>query len=227
MPEPGMGSGGDLTGGQYGEGGRYGSGDDVFDRDGPSGSYASNASASNASGADPLGSIFQGLADAEVRAAEIMAGAQAQAAGEIRAGMEAAARATIESAKVAAAAVLEQANIADARVREFWDVARADLKPIIDQGRFAADEYASMMGIANADGTVVPFDQSDLEETPGYQWNFDQAQRALQNSAQGTALSGANTLNTIGMAQQLSSQAFQERLSGLGFLAEGGWNAVF
>ncbi len=188
--------------------------------------YGGNASSSNAAANDPLGDIFQGLADAEVRAAGIMAEAQRQAAAEIRAGMEAAAQATIESAKIAAAAVLEQANIADARVREFWDVARADLKPIIDQGRFAADEYASMMGIANADGTVVPFDQSDLEETPGYQWDFNQAQRALQNSAQGTALSGANTLNTIGMAQQLSSQAFQNRLDGLGFLAQGGWNAA-
>lgn len=188
--------------------------------------YPTNTGNGTASGSDPLGDIFAGLAAAQVEAANIMAEATRQAAEQIRAGQEAAAKATIESAKIASAAVLEQANIADERIREFWDAARADLKPIIDQGRFASDEMAAMMGIADSQGNITPWDGSDLAETPGYQWAFDQGNRALQNSAVGTALSGANTRATIEYGQGMANQQFNTRLEQLGFLAQGGWGAA-
>lgn len=212
------------VGSATGRGGSNNAGGEGGGGDGPS-NYPTNTGNGTTSGSDPLGDVFAGLAAAQVEAANIMAEATRQAAEQIKAGMEAAAKATIESAKIASAAVLEQANISDTRLREFWDAARADLKPIIDQGRYASDEYAAMMGIADSKGNITPWDGKDLEETPGYKWAFEQGNRALQNSAVGNALSGANTRATIEYGQGMASQQFNSRLAQLGFLIEGGWGA--
>jgi len=209
-----------YSGGAQSEGGQ------VMHDDAAGQGYQNYTNTSNQQASDPLGDIFAGLAEAEVRAAEIMAAATEAAAAQIKKGMEEAAKATIESAKIASAAVLKQADISDKRIREFWNAARNDLKPIIDQGRFASDEMASMLGIKDSNGRLVEFDDQDTLDTPRAKFAMEWGNRALQNSAVGTSQSGSNARATIEFGQGLAMQQFDKRLEQLGVLAQGGWNAA-
>ena len=205
-----------------------GGGGDDREPDGnePRGSSRSSAADAVKRAHDPMGDIFGGLAAAQKEAAGIIAEATKKAAAEIRHGMEAAAKATIEAAKLAANAVLEKARISDARLREFWGAAVKALNPIIRQGRFASDEVASMLNIQDSYGRKIKFDTSSLEETPGYQFAFDQGQKAVDNSAVGTALSGAHAKSLVEYGQGMANQRFDTHLNQLLQVSQGGWNAA-
>jgi hypothetical protein len=150
-------------------------------------------------------------------AAELMARAQAEAAGHIARGQEAAARATIEAAKIASQAALQAARVAVAAQREFFNKANVALQPTIKQGRFAADEMASMLAIPNAQGDLVPWDISKLTELP----EFDTAMEAIDRQAVGKKLSSEQAERSALAGTNL----FQNRLGNLGFLAGGGMDA--
>jgi len=192
---------------------------------------------SNASTKKPsaFADIMKGLEDAQTAGiAEINAGlasaastiahAQAKAAAQIRAGMKEAAAATITAAKIGAKAIMDAAKLADDTVREFWAETNAILMPIIDQGGYAMDEMASMLGIPNADGEIVPFDTEELMNTPGFKFKEETGQRALINGTL-SKLSGASIKAGVQFGQQLAQDTWQTRMQELGFLAQVGAQA--
>jgi len=158
-------------------------------------------------------------------AAGAMAHAQMQAAAQIKAGMKAAAKATIEAAKIGAKAIMDAAELADETVREFWAKTNDILMPIIDLGGYAMDDMASMLGIPNKDGEIVPYDFNDLKEDPGYQFQLNEGQTTLQSQFSGQHLSGASTKATIEYGQNFAANRWQQRMQELGFLAQVGAQA--
>ena len=135
------------------------------------------------------------MADAQVRAAELIAAGQVEAAGAI-----------IESAKIAAQATLEGARLSVEAQERFFAIADKKLEPFREQGLIAQDELASMLGIPNAEGQLVPYDTQRLRDTPGYDFFFTEGQTAVERSAAGTKLSGAQA-----KAQTQYGQGFAER----------------
>lgn len=184
------------------------------------------AAASSSGRGGPLDAVFSDLQAAEGEASAILAAAYENAAAAIGHGQEAAAQATIEAAEIAAASVLESAQIADTRIRDFFNQSKQYLLPIIEQGNYANDEIASMLGIRNSKGDVVPFDLSVLEETPGYQFQLEQGSRAVENSAVGQRLSGAQVKAQEEFGQGLAAQYFDRRIQQLGLLGTQGTDAA-
>ena len=135
------------------------------------------------------------MADAQVRAAELIAAGQVEAAGAI-----------IESAKIAAQASLQAAQLSVEAQERFFAIADRKLEPFREQGLIAQDELASMLGIPNAEGQLVPYDTDRLRDTPGYEFFFQEGQTAVERSAAGTKLSGAQL-----KAQTQYGQGFAER----------------
>lgn len=166
-----------------------------------------------------LDALFGDLNNAHNEASALLAGAYHEAAGLIAAGQEAAAAAIIENSEMAVAAILESAQLADGAVREFWGEAKAVLAPIVTQGRFASDEMASMLGIRNSSGEVVPFNLGTLEKTPGYQFRFEQGSKAVANQAIGNYLSGEQVKAQVEFGQGLASTYFDKRVEQLSGLA--------
>jgi hypothetical protein len=150
----------------------------------------------------------------------------AAALAHIFAGEEKAAAAIIAAAEKSVAGILESYQVGERGIREFWGKAKAVLQPIIRQGRFASDEMASMLGIPDSQGRRRPYDTRMLEQTPGYQWRFEQGGKALSNQAVGNALSGEQVKEAIGFGQGLASQYFNDRVQQLGVLAGYGANAA-
>jgi len=118
-----------------------------------------------------------------------------EAAGLLEAGHHAAAAHIIQAAKTASRHILEYSNLSIESQKEFYKIADSKLQPFVEQGQFAMDEYASMLGIPNSAGELVPYDVADLRETPGYQFQFQEGQRAVEGSAVGRVLGGRHVKN--------------------------------
>ena len=163
----------------------------------------------------------EATAEAEAQIAE----AVAQATWFLEQGEKKGAAAAIEGARKAADAIMKSADQGESAVREFWNKANEALAPVVRQGNFGRDEMASMLGVPNARGELVPFNAKSLSETPGYRFKFNEGQRALENSAVGTALSGAQVKGSIEFGQGLASEYFNKRVDQLGLLAQMGLTA--
>lgn len=150
-----------------------------------------------------------------------------EAIGYLEQGNAEAAGYVIQSAKVASRHILEYGNLSIDTQREFYKIADEKLQPFVDQGLFAMDEYASMLGIPNAAGELVPYDVADLRETPGYQFQFEEGQRAVDSSgaARGTQLSGRQMKELTRYGDGLAQLYFNKRLDQLLPLIDAGFGA--
>ena len=145
---------------------------------------------------------------------------------DIEEGRDEAAKNIIQYGELAAQSILESAGAGEDALREFWGEAKSLLQPIVDVGMYAFDEYASMMGIRNSSGELVPYNTDKLRETPGYQFRFQEGQRAVENSAVGSYLSGesAKAINNYG--QGMAAGYFDTRVNQLGMGMELGAGAA-
>lgn len=144
----------------------------------------------------------------------------------IASGQAEAAAAVIAGAEGAAEALLEWYGVSEAVQREFYQIASEKLQPFVQLGISAFDEMASMLGIADSKGQIVPYDLRKLEDTPGYQFQFDQGTKAVQRSQVGRQLSGRAAKELVGYGQGLAQQYFNTRLAQLQSLGQFGANAA-
>ena len=149
-----------------------------------------------------------------------------EAAGLLEAGHHAAAGHIIESAKLASRHILEYSNLSVESQKEFYRLADAKLQPFVDQGLFAQDEYARMLGIPNSRGELVPYDVADLRETPGYQFQFEEGQNAVETAAVGRVLGGRQVKEQIRFGDGLAQLYFGRRLDQLAPLIQQGAGAA-
>ena len=155
------------------------------------------------------------MADATLKAGEMIAGGQEAAAGAI-----------IESAKIAAKAALDAAQLSVAAQERFFAIADTKLEPFREQGLIAGDELASMLGIPNSDGVLVPYDSEKLRQTPGYEFMFQEGQTAVERSAVGTKLSGAQAKEQTMFGQGLAEKFFGNQVGYLSDLHKTGAQAA-
>lgn len=159
-------------------------------------------------------------------ASALMDAAFLEAAGLLEAGHHEAASHIIQAAKSASRHILEYSNLSIESQKEFYKIADSKLQPLVDQGMFAMDEYASMLGIPNSRGELVPYDVADLRETPGYQFQFQEGQRAVESSAVGRVLGGRQVKEQIRYGDGLAQLYFGQRLDQLAPLIQAGANAA-
>lgn len=165
-----------------------------------SGMVGASSSGGGASGA------YQAQQDALTQAAQIQADAAVEAAGLIAAGQEAAAAATIEAAKLAADASLRMFGLGKEELARYHMIADQKLQPFVDNGLLASDQINKMLGLPDKDGNITPYTGDDLRQLPGYKFFFDEGQKAVDKSAVGTKLSGAQA-----KAQTQYGQGYAER----------------
>jgi len=151
--------------------------------------------------------------------------AMAQAEAAIRGGNAQAAKQYIEGAKVTAKGILDAVGVSVQTQAQFFNYANSVLTPTIDQGGFAADEIASMLGIPNSRGEIVPFDIDKLAQTPGAQFRRSEMDRTLQNTAAWKELSSQQMNRAQERGNQLAAAEFESRLSQLTPLMSAGANA--
>lgn len=142
----------------------------------------------------------------------IMEEATGRASEAISAGEGAAAAAIIQSAKQAAKGALDSAQLSVDAQERFFAVADEKLEPFRQQGLVAQDELASMLGIPNSDGVLVPYDLDKLRATPGYEFRFQEGQTMVERSAVGTKLSGAQAKAQTQYGQQLADTYFDKQV---------------
>lgn len=159
-------------------------------------------------------------------ASALMNDAYIQALGFLEAGNAEAAMSIIEGAKIASRHILEYGELSIDSQREFYKMADEKLQPFVDQGLFAMDEYASMLGIPNSKGELVNYDVADLRETPGYQFQFQEGQRAVETAAVGRVLGGRQAKEQMRYGDGLAQQYFGLRLNQLAPLLSQGANAA-
>ena len=176
----------------------------------------------NDTSSDNLAAVQEALAAAQE---EINQGADI-AIDLIEAGEGQAAAAIFHGAEQAAGHVLEWYGISEGLQREFFNIAMQKLEPFVNLGISAFDEMASMLGIKNSQGELVPYDIRKLEQTPGYQFQFDQGQKAVETSQVGRHLSGRAAKELTVYGQGLASQYFNNRIAQLSNLGQFGANAA-
>ena len=170
--------------------------------------------------------------DAQVQAldeaSELTDAAYDEALGYLDAGYDQAAMEIIAGAKIASRHILEYGGLSIDAQERFYEIADEKLAPFVRQGLVAQDEMASMLGIPNSNGELVPYDLNDLRETPGYQFQFEEGVRAVDASgaARGTQLSGRQMKELTTYGDKLAQLYFGTRLNQLGALFEGGLNAA-
>ena len=86
---------------------------------------------------------------------------------------------------------------------------------ILERSDAAEGKIADMLGVGKNE-----YDTSELTKTPGYNFQFEQGNRALQNSAVGTSLSGDQSRKTIEYGQGFAQSYFSKRISDLNILAQ-------
>ena len=183
--------------------------------------YMSSKSAKN-SAEQSAAANSQAIAEAQM----MMAQAQSEAGEHIAAGMAEAAAATIEAAKIGAKAVMDAAGLAVDAQERFFAIADTKLEPFREQGLIAQDEMAAMLGIPNSEGQLVPYDVDRLRQTPGYEFVFAEGQTAVERSAAGSKLSGAQVKAQTQYGQGLADTYFQRQFGNLSVLQQSGLQAA-
>lgn len=177
-------------------------------------------------GGDDYSKISQAQNDAITQADQAMANAQVEASRLLAEGNAAQAAAIIEGAKISAKAVMDAAQLAVDAQERFFAIADQKLEPFRQQGLNAGYEMASMLGIPNADGEIVPYDLEKLRSTPGFNFVFEQGQKALDKSAVGTKLSGAQAKAAMQYGQGMGDTYFQQQFNNLASMYNTGANAA-
>lgn len=103
---------------------------------------------------------------------------------------------------------------------------RADLAPYRDTGASALTKYADSLGL-NGDAARTQF-RDDFRADPGYQFAFDEGQRAIQGSAaaRGGLLSGGALRALQRTGQGMADQQYGSYLDRFGYLANMGQNSA-
>ena len=86
---------------------------------------------------------------------------------------------------------------------------------ILQRSDAAEGKIADMLGVGENE-----YDPNELTKTPGYKFQLDQGNRALQNSAVGTSLSGDQARKTVQYGQNFAKSYFSKRISDLNILAQ-------
>ncbi|GAG51235.1 unnamed protein product, partial [marine sediment metagenome] len=118
----------------------------------------------------------------------------------------------------AADAQEDAANTAAATERYMYDTTREDMAPWQETGVSAINQMRDLSGLG-AEGSRETAMNSFYQD-PGYQFRFDEGQRALENSAlaRGQGLSGNAGRALVGFGQGMGSQEYGNywnRLAGL------------
>ncbi len=148
-----------------------------------------------------------------------------EAIAAIEAGQAAAAQAAIEAAKKSAKAILEATQMGIEAQERFFAIADKKLSPLIAQGTEASRELASMLGIPNDEGEIVPYNLDKLRKTPGYQFVVSESIDNILQSAIGNKLSTTTTDRIQERAAGLASQRFDKRLGNLQKVSDRGLQA--
>jgi hypothetical protein len=124
-----------------------------------------------------------------------------------------------DASRKAAHTQADAANRAADMQQQQFQSTRDSLQPFINTGYDAQGSLRNLLGIGTpTDGSTYgslskPFDAQAFEQwkDPGYQFQLQQGQQALQNSqaAQNGVLSGAALKDLIGFNQGMASTAFQ------------------
>jgi hypothetical protein len=100
--------------------------------------------------------------------------------------------------------------------------ARADLAPWRASGETANNRLMKLMGFDGSDPTA------ELQSTPGYQFRFNEGQKAVDNSAaaRGSALSGGALKALTKYGQEYGSNEYQNQFNRLSGMSTVGQNAA-
>jgi len=153
--------------------------------------------------------------EAIVRSEELLAESRIRAAELISGGQHAAAAAAIQAAKVQAKAIMDATELSIDAQERFFAIADKKLEPFRQQGLVAQEELASMLGIPNAQGQLVPYDAENISGTPGYKALFLEGTKAVERSAVGTKLSGAQVKAQQQFGQGIAERYYQTRVADL------------
>ena len=155
------------------------------------------------------------IQEAAAQADVLIAGGEDQAAADL-----------IKYTKEGVAEVWRGAELGEEGLREFMGQTNELFEPIINQGRFAADEQARMLGIPNAAGELEAWAPSLIEETPGFKFRQEWGTRGVENTAIGRYLSGQTAQELAEYNQGLAGQYFDTRFDQLGTMAQRGADAA-
>ena len=116
-------------------------------------------------------------------------------------------------------------NAAMDLIRGGMGTATGYLSPYLSQGTNALNAYAGLLGLPGASTTYNPAQY--LQSTPGYQWQLQQGQNALDASAasRGNLLSGPQRQATQQYGQNYASNYYQQLMNQLQGLSQQGQQA--
>ena len=137
-----------------------------------------------------------------------------------------AAAGSIAAGSMASDAQEKAARIAARNEKASADQIRADFAPYRDAGASALTKYADSLGL-NGDAARQQF-QTDFRADPGYQFSFDEGQRAVQGSAaaKGGLLSGGAMRALTRYGTGLADQQYGSYLDRFNNLATLGQNSA-
>lgn len=147
-------------------------------------------------------------------AAGISAGGALLGAGISASATSSAANKESDAAKSSAQSQLQAAQLATNTQEDIYGQTKATLAPFVTAGTGALTQLQSLLGLnpSGAQGAL-----STLQNLPGYQFNVQQGQQALDRSAasRGMLLSGGQVKDSQAFGQGLASSQFNSYLSPL------------
>ena len=150
-----------------------------------------------------------------------------EAMGLIAQGNAEAAAHIMQQSKLAIGDLLRGERLGVEALEKFWAIADSKLEPFRKHGLFAQREIASMLGIPNDKGQIVPFNTEKLRNTPGYKFQLSEQLTAINNKA--VAGKGAFAGSTLEAAREgarnHADQYFNTRVGQLQGEANRGFNA--
>jgi hypothetical protein len=113
-------------------------------------------------------------------------------------------------------------------LKDSYAQARSDLQPYMDFGKGAATVLNQFLGIGETGNIDMTKIMTALQQTPGYQFAFQEGQRAIDssNAAKGLLNSGAAVREMAQFGQGLASQTYEQHVSDLMNTAQLGQNTV-
>lgn len=117
--------------------------------------------------------------------------------------------------------------------KQMYDTTRGDLLPYNTAGQAATNQLSALVSgqtqptYQTVNYTPVSMNQSDLEQTPGYQFNLAQGLKATQNSAaaRGLGSSGAALKGAASYATGLADSTYQQQFANATTNAQNVYNA--
>lgn len=96
--------------------------------------------------------------------------------------------------------------------KQYYDDAQQDLSPYMDLGKQGESDLSSRL---NELTSPISMNESDLEQTPGYQFNLNQGLKSVQNSAaaRGLGSSGAAMKGAASYATGLADSTYQNQFN--------------